>query len=118
MARIFQTISPINDSVFVERPYAEDAMIEAVLSKAEKAKKGWKASSIKERARACHAVIDYFLNNAEDMATELTWQMGRPLKYTPFEITNGFKERAEYMIGIAEGALENIDIPEVEGFHK
>ena len=62
----------------------------------------------RERAAVCHKVVEYFLTNADPMAGELTWMMGRPIRYTPFEITKGFQERANYMIDIAEQALADI----------
>ena len=44
--------------------------------------------------------------------------MGRPIRYTPFEITKGLKERAEYMIQIAEEKLQSIQAPPLEGFQR
>lgn len=44
--------------------------------------------------------------------------MGRPIKYTPFEITKGMRERAEYMIGIAEKSLANIEAENILGFRR
>ena len=40
------------------------------------------------------------MQNVEAIKEELTWQMGRPIQYAGYEITKGFKERAEYMINI------------------
>jgi acyl-CoA reductase-like NAD-dependent aldehyde dehydrogenase len=44
--------------------------------------------------------------------------MGRPIRYTPFELTKGFKERAEYMIGIAGQVLADVKVPEQAGFYR
>lgn len=118
MKRTFQTISPVDNSVYLEREYADEQTIEAALGKATAAKKVWRGTSIAERAAICQKVVEYFLNNAEAIAEELTWQMGRPIRYTPFEITGGFQERANYMISIAEQVLADINVPPLEGFER
>lgn len=114
----FQTISPIDNSVYVERQIADGKTIEKVLSTAQAAQRSWKATSITERAAICLKAIEYFQNNAAEIAAELTHQMGRPIRYTPFEIKGGLKERAEYMISIAEEALADIQVPEMKGFQR
>lgn len=116
MSKTFQTISPIDNSIFLEREYAEDKLIEQVLSNATKAQVGWSKTSIEERAGVCQKVISYFIEQADEIGKELTWQMGRPIKFTPFEITNGFKERADYMIAIAANQLKDIQTPNIDGF--
>ncbi len=116
MNKTFQTISPIDGSVYVEREIADAAQIENALSKAKLAQRQWHATSISERAATCKKVVEYFVNNADEIGEELTHQMGRPIKYTPFELTKGFQERAEHMIALAENTLADIPVPEQEGF--
>ncbi len=114
----FKTISPIDNSVYVEREIADAKSIENALALAKVAQKKWQQTTIAERAVICRKVVDYFLRHATQMGEELTWQMGRPIRYTPFEITKGFRERADYMIDIAEKALSNINVPEIKGFQR
>lgn len=118
MKKAFQTISPLDDSIFLEREYADDKLIEIALSNADKARAVWRNTSVKERADICRKVVSYFMDNAEEIGNELTWQMGRPIKYTPLEITKGFRERAEYMISIAATQLQDIQVSKVEGFSR
>jgi len=118
MSNTFQTISPIDGSVYVERKLANDKQIETVLKEAEQARKDWRKTSLKKRAKICKKAVKYFVANAEKIGEELTWQMGRPIRYTPFEITKGFKERAHYMIDIAEQTLADIPSEEVTGFQR
>ncbi|MFK7979701.1 MAG: aldehyde dehydrogenase family protein [Saprospiraceae bacterium] len=117
MAQSFQTISPIDGSVYLERKNANGKKIEKTIVSAKSAQLKWQNTSIAERAAVCHKVIEYFVKNTDEIALELTWQMGRPLRYTPFEI-RGFKERAEYMIGIAETALADVQTPPTNGFKR
>lgn len=116
--KTFQIITPIDNSVYLERPIANGQEIEKVLTTAKAAQQSWQQTSIAERAAVCTKVVEYFLNHVGSIAEELTWQMGRPIRYTPFEITKGFKERAEYMISIAEEALSDVTVPEIQGFHR
>lgn len=111
-------ISPIDGSVVAERELATDEHIENVLSRAAGARALWQATSVPERARLCEALISYLETHVTDIAEGTTWQMGRPLRYTPNEILRGAQERARYMISIAEAELENISVPEVSGFTK
>ena len=114
----FQVISPVDGSVYAERSLASAKEIDKVLAVAEKAQRGWKTSSINERAAVCRKAVQYFLEQAGEMAEELSWQMGRPIRYTPFEISKGFQERAHYMIDIAEGALADIHPQAQAGFRR
>ena len=118
MSTKFQVISPVDGSVYAERPLASAKEIDKVLAAAEKAQRGWKTNSINERAAICRKAVQYFLEQADEMAEELSWQMGRPIRYTPLEITKGFRERAHYMIDIAEEALADINPEAQAGFRR
>ena len=114
----FQTISPVDGSVYLETPFTSEVAIEKILSKAKESQRNWRSASIKERVRVCKKVVDYFLENANTIKKELTWQMGRPIRFSGLEITNGFKERAEHMIDIAEGSLADVSVGELSGFQR
>ncbi len=113
-----KTISPIDGSVYVERELATSSEVESTLKKAKAAQESWKKTSIGERAAICRKAVTYFLEHADAIGEELTWQMGRPIRYTANEIKKGFKERAEYMISIAENALADMQVEEIAGFKR
>ncbi|MEZ4959026.1 MAG: aldehyde dehydrogenase family protein [Saprospiraceae bacterium] len=115
---LFQTISPVDGSIYVERAWASDTAIEAALSLAEKAQQVWRLTSISERAAICRRAVQYLLDHAGEIGEELTWQMGRPIRYTPFEIKKGFQERANYMIDMAGQSLADIAIENSAGFQR
>jgi len=100
-----QTISPIDGSVCAEYELASGAEIEAALDRAVRGQRRWKTVPVSERAATCRRAVELMVARADRLATELTWQMGRPITQSPFEIRRGFQERARYMIDIAEGAL-------------
>ena len=118
MHNIFQTISPVDGSVLVERAYATEREIETALTRAAQAQTGWKQTGIAARAAICRKAVQYFLDRADEIGEELTRQMGRPVRYTPFEIKKGFQERANYMIDIAEQSLADIGIEDSAGFRR
>ncbi len=118
MSKPFQTISPVDGSVYLERFFAGEQEIESKLAKARKSQKAWKNTSIAERAKICQRAINYFLSHIDEVKEELTWQMGRPIQYSGFEIRKGFKERAEYMISIAGPSLADIPIEKNDGFQR
>ncbi|MEQ8678255.1 MAG: aldehyde dehydrogenase family protein [Cyclobacteriaceae bacterium] len=112
----FEIISPVDGSVFAERNYATEHEIETVLEQAASAFSHWRRTPLGERIALCQAVVDYFKAHAEAWGEELSWQMGRPVAYTPNEIKGGFVERAQAMIAMAEQGLKEIRIPEKNGF--
>jgi hypothetical protein len=52
-----------------------------------------------------------------DIAAEITWQMGRPLRDSPGEV-RGFEERARYMLGAAPEALAPVIPGDKAGFRR
>ena len=111
-----KTISPVDGSVYVERDYASEQEINKALENAKNAQKDWRKLPLDEKAKLSKKAIEHLIANAQDIGEELSWQMGRPIKYTPGEITGGTAERAEYMINIAKSALADIEIEPKEGF--
>lgn len=118
MSNIQQTISPVDGSVYVERPLATPAEIDATLQRAVEAQKRWAQTSISERAELCTKMVEWLVARKDQFGEELSWQIGRPIRYTPNEISGGFQERARYMISIAEQVLSDIVPAEVSGFRR
>lgn len=116
-ASLLQCISPIDESLYAERPTISDTEIANALERAAKAQQLWRSSSIAERARYCTAAVGAMLAMADEIIPELAWQMGRPIQYGQGEL-NGFEERARYMISIADDALHDIKVAPIEGFKR
>jgi len=111
-------ISPVDGSVIAERELSSGSEIDRVLTAAHVARRDWRETPVVERARMIEAMVKHMEANSSNIATELTWQMGRPVRYTPNEILRGFQERARYMANIAEECLADIQVPKTEGFTK
>ena len=108
-------ISPIDGSVYVERHLASNPEIISALASAEVAQKAWKQTPLSERVAIARKAIAAFVAKEDQLAEELCWMMGRPIRYAAGEI-RGFAERAGYMADIAESALADIQLPEKPGF--
>ena len=111
-------VSPVDGSTLASRELATPSQIEAVLHKAADSQKIWRATPIAERAAVIERMVQVMERDALEIATELTWQMGRPVRYTPNEILRGFQERARYMSSIAADNLSDIATPQVDGITK
>ncbi len=117
MSDILKVISPVDGSVYVERPLADDAAIDRTLAKAAKAQKAWKQASVDERAAICSRFVDEFVSEADGITEEIAWQMGRPRQQAYGEV-RGFEERARHMIAIAPAALSDVAVEPRENFNR
>jgi acyl-CoA reductase-like NAD-dependent aldehyde dehydrogenase len=115
MTAVQRTITPIDDSVLVERSYASASDIAGAIEAAGRAQRAWKHVAVTERQTLLGRAVDAFVAKKDAIAEEITRQMGRPLGQSPGEI-RGFEERARYMIEIAPTALADIDPGRKDGF--
>jgi acyl-CoA reductase-like NAD-dependent aldehyde dehydrogenase len=112
-----KTISPVDGSVYCERELAPDAAVQAALAAARRAQAAWRSTPVADRARVLSAFCDRFEAAGPGIALELTWQMGRPIRYSPSEV-RGTLERARHMIAIAAESLADVDPGPKAGFRR
>ena len=110
-------ISPVDGSLYAERPYASSSQLEQALSSAREAQRGWRELSIEQRAGYCLKAVEAMLAMQDEIVPELAWQMGRPVRYGAGEL-RGFEERARYMISIAARALADVVPLPKDGFRR
>lgn len=111
------TISPVDGSIYVERPYAAPAEIDAALNKAVLASRDWARRSIAERAAFCTKFCEALLSHTDEIALELAWQMGRPVAQAPSEVRSCV-ERARFMIEHAAEGLADLNPGPKAGFKR
>ena len=104
---MLKTVTPIDNSILVERKYATEAEINTALQNAYEARKKWKETSLSERKEVVRNFVKYFLSNNSEIVENLCKQIGRPISQCPGEM-RGFEERANYMINNADRALEDV----------
>ena len=95
-----KTISPIDNQIYIEREYHSDK-IEETLNNSVKAQTHWCHLSVTERVELLKKFVEDFLAKKDVIAEELCRQIGRPISQAAGEL-GGFKERADYMLSIAE----------------
>ena len=116
-SNIQKTVSPVDGRVYVERPLATCEEINETLRRARHAFADWRTTSIAERAAILTRFCEEFEKRGAQIASELTWQMGRPARYAPNEV-RGTLDRARHMIAIAPQALEDLDAGPRENFRR
>jgi acyl-CoA reductase-like NAD-dependent aldehyde dehydrogenase len=117
MTETVKTISPVDGRIYVERPLETAAGVDRALDSAQRAEAPWAALPLATRCAILTKAIDAFVAKTDDIAAEITWQMGRPIRYTPGEV-RGFEERARYMLNAAPQALVAIQPGEKAGFSR
>ncbi len=115
--KMVQCISPVDGSVFAERPLASAEDIGKACRSARAAQADWKVLSVTERGACCTRAVEAILAMEQEIIPELAWQMGRPVAYGQGELS-GFEERARHMIAIAGEALADIVPAPKEGFKR
>ena len=114
---MINTISPVDGSVYCATQNHTEKDIKETLELAGVAFSKWADLSMVERKNYVTAFVNAIIDDTDEIATELTFQMGRPLTQTPWEIS-GFAERANYMVSIAEEALEPHIIEDSDAFKR
>ncbi len=110
-------ISPVNGETYAERAYSDDGVVDQTFATAHDVQAAWAALPISKRAEYCTAAVDAMLAMADEIIPELSWQMGRPVRYGQGEL-NGFEERARHMIAIAETSLAPVRPAQQPGFDR
>ena len=109
-----KTITPIDNTVYVEREYHSNK-IEETIENSMKAQTDWSNLAVGERVKLLNNFVNDFLSRGKVIEEELSRQIGRPISQAAGEL-NGFKERADYMLSIAEKKLANVDVTKDNNF--
>jgi acyl-CoA reductase-like NAD-dependent aldehyde dehydrogenase len=117
MTETLKTISPVDGRIYVERPLETAAGIDRALNEAVAAQRAWAAHPLDSRREILARAVTAFVAKADEIASEISWQMGRPISHAPGEV-RGFEERARYMLGVAPAALTPIEPGEKAGFER
>jgi acyl-CoA reductase-like NAD-dependent aldehyde dehydrogenase len=110
-----QIINPYTEEVAFSLPMLGEAEVDAVVARARAAFEGWRNVPIAERKALCTRFVEAFKAMGDEVAANITTQMGKPLGQAQGEIGR-LVERAEYMISIAEETLADEAVPAIDGF--
>jgi len=113
----FACRSPIDGRLVAERPFVEGPLVDEAFATARRAQAAWRRAPLAERIAVVERASSALLARRDALARELTLQMGRPIRYAPFEIERCV-ERARAMASLAPDALADVVPPPLEGFRR
>ncbi len=117
MTSSFICISPVDNSAYVERSFADQGVIQTTLDQAKQAQRAWAATALADRKTLCIKAVDAFVAKKDEIAKEICWMMGRPIRSAGGEV-NGLEERARAMIRLADQGLAPVKLDEKPGFER
>jgi acyl-CoA reductase-like NAD-dependent aldehyde dehydrogenase len=109
------TISPTTNKSIISRDEPSDAELKALPERSAAAFSSWSKTDLSERQKIVKKAVELLLERQDELAQELTEQMGRPIAYAPIEIKTAAK-RAEYMLKISEESLKDTQGDQEQGF--
>ena len=109
-------ISPIDGSLFAERPCLSQNQAFAATERARAAQADWAQRPLQERIDLVRAGVAAIGAMNDEIVPELAHQMGRPIRYGGE--FGGFNERASYMADIAASALAPTQIEDSDNFRR
>ncbi len=106
--------SPYDDAVVAEVPFDDEAAALAKLAAAADAQRTWRDVAVDERVERVRKLVEWFTQNTEEIARDVTLQMGKPLAQARAEVA-GLVERADYLLSIAAASLAPEVLPPKDG---
>ncbi len=116
MTQTLTCISPIDGSVFAERPVLSRAEADGAVARARAAQADWAARPLADRVDLVRKGIARVGEMNDEIVPELARMMGRPVRYGGE--FGGFEERGSHMADIAEAALAPIVIESSDAFER
>ncbi len=112
-----ELINPATEENFdtVELMKTQDVILIAENSK--NIQKSWKKLGLSNRIECVSKALNWFKDNLDSVATDITFQMGKPITQSRNEV-KGMIKRAEVCCKIAKNALEDINFTSESGVKK
>ncbi|KAK0621657.1 Aldehyde/histidinol dehydrogenase [Bombardia bombarda] len=114
---VIKTISPTTDEAILTRNGISPDELNQMPDIATWAFQSWSTTKLVNRQIIIGKALKLLLEKQDELATELTVQMGRPIAYTAKEITTAVK-RAEYLLKISDEVLKDTDGEAEKGFKR
>ena len=112
-----QTINPFTGETIQEWQSMDFSLLRSATAKARSAFAKWGQVTVPKRVERIRSALNYFEQNREAIAADITAQMGRPLVQSRGEI-DGLLERFNYLCDIAPEVLQPDAIAQKENFHR
>jgi acyl-CoA reductase-like NAD-dependent aldehyde dehydrogenase len=114
---VITTISPTTNEAILTRNGISAQELEQLPDVATTAFHAWRTTALEDRQIIIKKALKMLADKQDDLALELTVQMGRPIAYTAKEIATAVK-RAEYLLKISDDGLKDTDGEPEKGFKR
>ncbi len=114
---VWNLVNPATGEVFRTVAPTSEAELESILSRMHAAQALWRDVPVEQRVETCRQFIEAFRSMKESVALDITRQMGKPLGQARREVDT-MLDRAETMVRLASGALQDDLLPPKEGFRR
>lgn len=114
---VINTISPSTNEPIITRNGASAADLESLPEVATEAFQTFRKTTLKERQDIVKKFLKGVSAREDELAEELTVQMGRPIAFTGKEVSTAVK-RGEYLLKISDEAFKDTDGEPEKGFKR
>ncbi|KAF3766908.1 aldehyde dehydrogenase [Cryphonectria parasitica EP155] len=114
---ILTTISPNTNEPIITRNGISAEDVELLPQTATDAFKTWSKTTLADRQAIVKKALKWLTDHEDELALELTTQMGRPINYTGKEVSTAVK-RCEYLLKISEDTLKDTEGEAEKGFKR
>lgn len=114
---VITTISPNTNEPIITRNGLSAQEVEQLPKTSAEAFKTWSKTSLADRQAIVKKALKYLSDNIDDLALEITTQMGRPIAYTAKEVSTAVM-RCEYLLKISDETLKDTDGEAEKGFKR
>ncbi|KAK0391007.1 hypothetical protein NLU13_0509 [Sarocladium strictum] len=114
---VINTISPTTNEIVVTRNGVSESDLTSIPQTAVDAFQSWRKTSLKERQDIVKKFLKGLLDRQDELAEEITVQMGRPIAYGTVEVKTAVK-RGEYLLKISDDVLRDTDGEPEKGFKR
>ena len=111
------TISPITNKPVLTRNGLSDADLQSIPETAATAFESFRRTSLADRQKIVKNALKLLNERQDALGKEITEQMGRPIAYTPKEITTAVM-RGEYLLKISDETLQETEGEAEKGFKR
>ena len=117
MSHTWTLVNPATEEPYRNVTAVSESELAAIVARARRAQRDWRQTPVAERVRVIAGMVPAFRAHADEVALEITRQMGKPLQQSRNEI-NTMIDRTETMCRIAEAALADEALPPKDGFRR
>ncbi|KAK8009977.1 hypothetical protein PG990_008942 [Apiospora arundinis] len=114
---VITTISPTTNEPIITRNGLSDSEIQELPQVSAKAFESWRKTSLTDRQIIVKKALKILADKKDELAQEITVQMGRPIKYTGVEVTTAIK-RGDYLVKISDDVLKDTEGEAEKGFKR